>query len=358
MQYNYNGWEPSQCYHAFAQAAGCFPGQAYGNTSTKIIDCLRQADTAILQNASNYVSASGTWGTWAFLPVTDGTFVQQRPSAQLTSGKVNGIRVLSGNNALEGAAFVIPDITTEADFEDWLRLEYPLLSPSDIDQILTVYYPPLNISTIPYATCGDCGGATAVDVSSEWVSISPPYYFIPFLPNHIVTQVGPQQRAVNLYSETTFDCPSYWLAQAFSSGTNGTDRTKQAYKYQYSIPVAQHGADLNAEGLRAPTPNVSPQLYEAFTTMWGNFITAGDPSITSVLANGNGSTAVNAASDWPVFETTGTEAWKMMNINETGGVEYEAHVVSLLTDRPSAPRYSDRTHPIERGSRLLVSNDQ
>jgi len=303
MQCAYNGWQPSQSYYAYAQAVGCFPGRAYGNTSTTILDCLRQAPTNVLQNASAEVGASGTWGTWAFLPVTDGDFVRERPSQQLTSGKVNGNRVMSGNNAAEGAAFVIPNITTDADFEAWVRLEYPMLSASDLNQMFTTYYPPLNTSVVPHATCGDCGVDTAVNVGSFYV--------------------GPQQRAINLYSETTFVCPSYWLAEAYNPSQG-----KQAYKYQYSIPAGQHGADLYAEGLRAETPNVSPQFYEAFTTMWGDFITSGNPLISNALANGNSSVATNAASEWPLFTTEGQNAYRMLSLNETEGVEYSAHVVA------------------------------
>jgi len=316
MQYQYNGWQPSQSYYAFAQASGCFPGRAYGNTSSTILDCLRATPSDTLQNASAVIGASGTWGTWAFLPVTDGNFIRERPSQQLTSGNVNGQRVMSGNNAMEGASFVIPNtITTDADFNAWLRLEYPMLRPSDVDEILHTYYPALNTSGItPYATCGDCGGATAVDVGPE--------------------AVGPWQRAINLYSETTFVCPSYWLASAYSAAHG-----KQAYKYQYSIPAAQHGADLYAEGLRAETVNVSPEFYQAFTTMWGSFITGDDPSIPNAMANGNGSTADNAASHWPLFSTQGRDTYRMLNLNETGGVEYSAHVVA--NPAPNAEQYEE-----------------
>lgn len=312
MQYPYNAWQPSQAYYAFAAASGCFPGRAYGNTSTTILDCLRNASSAILQQASAVVSASGTWGTWAFVPVTDGHFITQRPSQQLIAGKVNGKRVMSGNNAMEGAAFVIPNITTTADFESWLRLEYPLLSDSDMHKILHEYYPASNTSSTPYATCGDCNGATAVNVGP--------------------VATGPFQRAINLYSETTFVCPSYWLAEAYHP-----KHGKQAYKYQYSIPAAQHGADLNAEGLGARSPNISPEFVSAFTTMWGNMITKGDPSISAVLANGNGSVQANDASDWPLFSTD--QGWKMMNLNETGGVEYSAHVIAYPVE--NATQYEE-----------------
>lgn len=153
MQYPYYGWEPAQSYYAFAQAVGCLEGRAYGNTSVTVLDCLRAAPSDNLQNASATVGASGTWGTWAFLPVTDFNFIRQRPSQQLTSGKVNGLRVMSGNNAMEGAAFVIPpgepgSITTEEDSKAWVRLEYPMLNANDLHQIFYNYYRVENVSTV------------------------------------------------------------------------------------------------------------------------------------------------------------------------------------------------------------------
>lgn len=58
-------------------------------------------DTATLQKASNQVSISGRYGTWAFLPVIDGVFVQSLPSQQLSKkdaskGGLNGINALIG----------------------------------------------------------------------------------------------------------------------------------------------------------------------------------------------------------------------------------------------------------------------
>ncbi len=96
MQYGYADFVPSQSYYAFAQAAGCFDDRAFGNASTTIFQCLVGKDTMILQNASSFVSASGTYGTWGFLPVTDGAFIQQLPSQQLLKKQVNGVRILSG----------------------------------------------------------------------------------------------------------------------------------------------------------------------------------------------------------------------------------------------------------------------
>ena len=98
MQYSYNDWVPSQSYYAFAGAAGCLSGYAAGSPaeSQTIFQCLIGKDTATLQNASASISASGMYGTWGFLPVTDGTFIQRLPSQQLQKKQVNGLRMLAG----------------------------------------------------------------------------------------------------------------------------------------------------------------------------------------------------------------------------------------------------------------------
>lgn len=93
-QYNYDDQVPTQYYQAFAQAAGCTGGT--DTTDLTVFDCLVSADTVVLQNASATVSESGYYGTWAFLPVTDGDFVQAKPSQQLFEKAVSGKRLLIG----------------------------------------------------------------------------------------------------------------------------------------------------------------------------------------------------------------------------------------------------------------------
>ena len=325
MQYPYYGWQPEQAYYSFALAAGCFPGRAYGNTSTTIFDCLVSAPSDALQNASATVSASGTFGTWAFLPVTDGSFITERPTIQLLSGKVNGLRVLSGSNADEGVLFTIQNITTEAAFEDWIRLQLPMFDSSDISAVLA-NYPSTNASVDPsdprFATTGTAS---------------------PYALNESSFGTGQQQRADNLYAETTFVCPSYWLAQAFSGISPSLQNTSQSqmkgYKYQFSVPAAQHGADLFAEGLIIPLSNIiAPEFSYAVQRIWGNFIRFNDPSISAEIANPNGPAASAKLANetyngtFPTFSAD--TGYMMLNLNETGGVAFSAAVVN---GAPAAP---------------------
>ena len=90
-QYKYSDDVPTQNYEAFAKLAGCTDGP-----KSSVFGCLVNADTAVLQKASAVVSQSGQFGTFAFQPVTDGKFVQTKPSQQLLGNEIQGKRVLIG----------------------------------------------------------------------------------------------------------------------------------------------------------------------------------------------------------------------------------------------------------------------
>ncbi|KAK5116044.1 hypothetical protein LTR85_009326 [Meristemomyces frigidus] len=282
-QYGYKDWQPSQSYYAFASAAGCDARDAYlHNGSMPIFDCLISKDSATLISANVNVSQSGTWGTWAFLPVTDGRLITERPSKQLLEGRVNGLNHLAGHNALEGASWVPPGIDTIDDFVDYLRVIFPNFSNNDIAKVL-LYYPMSNASVNPnavnYATEGSYGPTTI---------------------NESTAATGQQQRAIAIYGEMTFICPSYWLAEAYSDNGLGG----QGWKYQFSIPNAYHGADGPAYFSNpADTDYYSSDFIIAFMTMLGNFIVNDDPDVSSLIDNGNstGNATYNPASQWPPY---------------------------------------------------------
>ncbi|KAK0355118.1 hypothetical protein LTR59_001845 [Friedmanniomyces endolithicus] len=281
MQYVYKDWVPSQSYYAFATKAGCAPTTPYlKNGSTPIFECLVSKDSATLINASATVSQEGSYGTWAFLPVTDGIIVQDLPSRQLGRGKVNGLNMLVGNNAAEALFFTPQVITTEDELVAYLRILF--------------YYPSSNASVpakpLLFATEGDTG-PTALNESS--------------------VGSGQQERADDIYAETTFVCPAYWMAEAYSNNRAGG----QGYKYQFSIPPATHGADV-AGYFDYPGQFYSVDFTTAFQKIWGNFVTSSNPSISNAVANGlsRGNVSVNAASAWPPYSIYAPE---QLDLNTT-----------------------------------------
>ncbi|KAJ5698618.1 hypothetical protein N7462_000623 [Penicillium macrosclerotiorum] len=294
-QYNYKDAVPTKHYLEFAKHAGCYDGGS--SRDLAIFDCLVRADSNTLQYASGNVSISGAWGTFAFLPVTDGDFVRELPSKQLLQKKISGKRILSGNNANDGIPLSPPTINTTGGFMNYIESTFPLFTNSDYAQLLDIYS---TRSSLPntigplYDTLGT-HGPTALN-QSEFAN-------------------GLQQTVFDIFAETTFDCPSYWLADAFSG-----DDTKSSWKYQYSVTPAYHGADLTAYfsvGQALPTRG----FMHAFQKIWGSFIIYGTPVVSVQDAKGGRDNATvphgpdgNVA--WPKW-TAKTPT--LMNLNTTGG---------------------------------------
>ncbi|KLU81987.1 inactive carboxylesterase 4 [Magnaporthiopsis poae ATCC 64411] len=290
----YNDEIPKNRYRDFAIAAGC-PG------SGPVFDCLVSADsqTLMLANANATGPRSGVpFGNWAFIPVTDGTYLTAPASSLLSRGLVNGRRILTANNANEGTFFVPTTVSTEEVLRAWIKSNYVNLSEQNVTAILDAYpsVPGPDDPTSPRFETSGLGPATAVNVSQ--------------------VATGHQQRAFNIYAESTFVCPAYWLADAFSGA-----RGRESFLYQYSIPFARHGVDLTAAFL-PPEPSHGPDFIQAFRRMYGNFIVSDDPSIDNRLANGASApdqNKPNPASRWPRW-TVDNRAF--LNLNQTGGTPY------------------------------------
>jgi carboxylesterase type B len=190
-----------------------------------------------------------------------------------------------------------------------------LFTTGDVSQLNNVYQ--INESqpgddAVRYDTEGD-SGPTALTVSE------------------IAT--GIQQTVLNIAAESVFDCPAQWLAEAFSTGY------RQAWKYQYSVTPAYHGADLSAYfSVGATVPD--QDFRHAFQKIWGNFIIHNTPVIsaadaTAGFANSTVPAGPNGSISWP--EYTPTKPWQM-DLNTTGGVLSEVTVTTNLS-------YYERTGP-------------
>ncbi|WPJ66373.1 hypothetical protein SMAC4_14039 [Sordaria macrospora] len=290
FQYNYNDAIPTSRYYAFSQAAGC-------PSSGNVFACLQSKDSATLQQANAVVTNQAPYGYWAFWPVTDHAYIMSLASQQLAAKQVSGQKLLVGFNANEGPLFVQNNIDTESQLVDWLKIEFPNLSATQINSILAANpnSSPTNRAG-PFFETNGLSGPNALNMSGG--------------------ANGQQQRGYNIYAEATFVCPAYWFASAFTGSS-----TKKAYVYQYSVPFATHGTDM--AGYFGPqTENQSNHFVLAFRRIWGNFVMTGNPSIASQLANGQstGNASVHPIATWPAW---GESAPKLVNLNETGGVQYQ-----------------------------------
>ncbi|KAJ4387971.1 hypothetical protein N0V93_008574 [Gnomoniopsis smithogilvyi] len=315
QQWDFDGAEPTQAYNQFAAQAGCVDALGHGFNNQSVLDCLTLMDTTVLQNASAHVSGGYKYGQWAFVPVTDSQLISGRPSVQLNAGNVNGLRMLTSNNADEGQGFTPQNITSATDFEEFVTWLFPLMTGEDRGRVLEAYSIPPVIEGPLFSSFGD-HGPTALNQSEFGI--------------------GQQQRANNLYAETTFICPSYWLANAFSSTTiqaSKNESTKKAWKYQFSVPPSEHGADLDAyqafnrEALGLGT--MTEVARKAVQFAWGRFIIYGDPSLPESLvdslvemdngtATGDDIYAITTG-NWTEWSQA-SDGSRMLNVNMTGGV--------------------------------------
>ncbi|KAK0707608.1 Alpha/Beta hydrolase protein [Lasiosphaeris hirsuta] len=292
----YNDTITSRHYNDFASLVGC-PSRG------AVFDCLVSKDSLLLQYAANIVSTNKPTphGNWAFIPVTDGSYITGPPSTELFQSRTNGQRLLVGNNANEGSLIPPSNVVTQPDLIAWIKSNFPNLSDTNVTNILAEYPStgdPVDPAAARYETDG-YGPGTAVNISQ--------------------VATGQQQRCYasppNIYAEASVICPSYWFASSFAG--NG----RAAYHYQYSVPFAVHGADISGY-YGPPTENQSPDFVSAFRKIYGNFVKTGDPSLSNLDANGRSSlnpSAPNPASNWPPW--SGTKP-VLINLNETGGTPY------------------------------------
>ncbi|KAK0662086.1 Alpha/Beta hydrolase protein [Cercophora samala] len=287
-QPNFDDPLPTEYYHQLARRANCL-------NATSIFSCLEAADTLVLQNASSATSYSARFNQWAFIPVTDNKLIFSSPTEQLPTGNVNGEAFLAGSNSNEGYYFTPQNITSQPTFLSFLTLNYPFLSPSQIDSILTLYTP----SHLP-----------ADQPLHETDGLHPP-----FATELSAVGKGWQQAGNNLYAETTFVCTAYWLMEAYSSG-----KGKKGWQYQFSPPGAGfHGSD-NGPFLQDPEVGrngtvMDEEFRRGFQGVWGRFITTGEPTVTR---GGEGEGTVAEAVKEGVWNAAGEGGrWDMLNLNVT-----------------------------------------
>ncbi|KAJ6609463.1 Alpha/Beta hydrolase protein [Mycena sp. CBHHK59/15] len=190
------------------------------------LDCLRAADSALLQDINLSMGIAGFMGTFAFVPVVDGSFIPQRPTDALGQGNLNGDILLSFTNSHEGNLFV--NQSAEHDVETYVKQLFPLFGPEQTAAAASVYRP-----------------------------------------------LGSPLDQVNaIMGESIFICPTYRLLQAFPG---------QSYKGEYAVPPGLHADDLFYYFPSYTLPGLSrdfnnTDFMRAFTQSFLAFAISGDPN--------------------------------------------------------------------------------
>lgn len=233
--YDYCDPVPTNYYHEFASLAGCGQDSPCLEKYPSVFQCLVETESEVLQYASfNFSESLGTYGSWAFLPVIDHDYIQERPTAQLSKGLVAGRRILVGNNANEGVPLTNMSVKTRADYDNFVSSRFPLFSESDRDQLNSIYQ-------VENSAAEDDPGAQYDTLGTE----------APTALTQSAFATGIQQTVLNIGAETNFACPAQWLAEAFDQAGlqawNTSTQSRQPCTAQTSQPTSQPAP-------RRPTP--------------------------------------------------------------------------------------------------------
>lgn len=216
----------------------------------------RQLPSQALIMANVLQVARSVYGGFVYGPVVDGLFVPDLPGKLLLQGSYDkNLKIMVGHNADEGLLFTPPFVTNETAYESFLRSNLQDASPSVVNYISNVLYPPVFDGSLGYKD-----------------------------------NIG---RAALTLSESVFTCNTYYLDKAYGNNT---------FAYQFSVPPALHGQDVpytyyNGPSAAVMNDTVAVALQEYLTSFAEN----GKPSGPMI----------------PMFPLYGTDA-ELIDLNITG----------------------------------------
>ncbi|KAI3607697.1 cephalosporin esterase [Moniliophthora roreri] len=165
-QYLFNDTIPQSLYDQVVEQTNC-------TSASDTLTCLRGVDASVLQAANTKINTAGLFGTFASVPVVDGTFIRQRATEALRQGKVNGEVLLAVTNADEGSLLVNQSDPLNATF--YAPQLFPKLSSNETSAIEAAYANLGSLITQDSLIMGECKGEFALPPAVHGLDID--YYF-------------------------------------------------------------------------------------------------------------------------------------------------------------------------------------
>lgn len=120
-------------YNQMVSSSGC-------QNSTNSFKCLRALPTSDFNTAMNAVSVIGAL---SFTPGVDGDFIPDYPDSMVLQGRYNrDVSIINGDQTDEGTFLTLKplqNVTDEAGFDDYLRVNIPNLKESDYSKLKELY---------------------------------------------------------------------------------------------------------------------------------------------------------------------------------------------------------------------------
>ncbi len=211
------------------------------------IDAARKVSSKVLQQANQNAQNASQFNTAYFGPVVDKNLLLDIIPRSYNEGKfLKSISMVAGNNQNEARFLGNQSINSNADFNNWVYINFPSASKSVQDQIINTIYPADYSGKQPYKT--------------------------------------PQQRSDLAVKEYLISCNTISIANAYKN---------QSHNYIFGIPPAIHAQDLAYTYTpNAATPRYYPKIATDLQTYLAQFILTGNP---------NPSPNPLKLPDWPVY---------------------------------------------------------
>ena len=211
------------------------------------IDEARKASTEVLQKASINAQNATPFNVVYFGPVIDNDLLLDIIPRSYNKGNfVKNVTMVAANNQNEARFLGNQSIRSNADFYNWVYINFPSASTSIQNQIINTIYPPDYSGKQPYKT--------------------------------------PQERSDLAVKEYLISCNMVSIANAYQN---------QSHNYIFGIPPAIHAQDLAYTYTpNAATPDFYPQIATDLQTYLANFALTGNP---------NPSSNTRELPNWPVY---------------------------------------------------------
>ncbi|KAJ4480186.1 Alpha/Beta hydrolase protein [Lentinula aciculospora] len=218
-QYPFDDVIPESLYTEVVSQSNCA-------SASDTLACLRDADISVLRTVNSNIQGAIFFGTFAFVPVIDGSFITQRPTIALREGKINGHALLAVTNMNEGPLFVDQTgvIMNTSIYAGQL---FPKFSVEQENEVAKQY----------------AGLGTTLDQIND------------------------------IMGDSIFKCPSFYLLSAFHAHGFNT------FKGEFAIPPAFHGMDVNYYfPSSGPISFQNPAFSAAFSQSFLSFVISVDPN--------------------------------------------------------------------------------
>jgi carboxylesterase type B len=202
---------------------------------TSIEEARNMSSAAVIRANTLQVGAS-PYGGFTYGPVVDGIFAPQLPGLLLNSGQfAKNVKVMVGHNSQESPPFTPPNVRDDTELEAFLRLTYPGMPPTTLSYIIDTLYPAIYNGSQPYTT--------------------------------------PLARTFLIIQESVFTCNTNYINKAFNN---------QTYAYEFQVPPAFHGRDIqytyyNGQGTNLSVGLIAP-VAQALQAYIVNFAMTGNPN--------------------------------------------------------------------------------